>query len=155
MDDTGTESVDEGFRVLVLNRLWQPANIIGVRRAVALLFQDHAQVVHSERGQFEMVAAEEWIRLGDEKNFPIAPVNSPKTIVDDPQFKDRFEIYPHEEHGADMLSFPVQFVGQKLPVPSRAPTPGEHNDDVLSNVLGYDADKIASLREDGALGEGR
>ncbi len=85
--------------------------------------------------------------------FPIAPVNSPKNIVDDPQFKDRFEIYPHEEHGADMLSFPVHFVGQELPVPSRAPTVGEHSDEVLANVLGYDAARIAAVRDAGALGK--
>lgn len=62
MDDNATDHVDQGFRVLVLNRLWQPANIVGVRRAVALLFQDHAQVVHTENGHFEMVGAEDWIR---------------------------------------------------------------------------------------------
>ena len=49
---------------------------------------------------FETKSCEEWIRLGDEKNFPIAPVNTPKSIVDDPQFRDRFPLYPHEKHGA-------------------------------------------------------
>lgn len=34
--------------VLVLNRLWQPVNVCGVRRALALLFLDHAQVVDSD-----------------------------------------------------------------------------------------------------------
>ena len=32
--------------VLVLNRLWQAVNIIGARRAFALLAREHAQVVH-------------------------------------------------------------------------------------------------------------
>lgn len=32
--------------VLVLNRLWQPVHICGARRAVALLFTGHAEVVH-------------------------------------------------------------------------------------------------------------
>ncbi len=31
--------------VLVLNRLWQAANICTVRRALTLLFEGHAQVV--------------------------------------------------------------------------------------------------------------
>jgi crotonobetainyl-CoA:carnitine CoA-transferase CaiB-like acyl-CoA transferase len=82
-------------------------------------------------------------------------VNSPKTIVDDPQFKDRFPLYGHEAHGADMLPFPVKFVGQALPDPSRAPTVGQHNDEVLTDVLGYDAAKIAALRGEGALGKDR
>ncbi|MFM8335742.1 MAG: HNH endonuclease, partial [Opitutaceae bacterium] len=32
--------------VLVLNRLWQAVNVIGARRAFALLARGHAQVVH-------------------------------------------------------------------------------------------------------------
>jgi len=34
--------------VLVLNRLWQPVNTCTARRAVALLFLGHAQVVHGD-----------------------------------------------------------------------------------------------------------
>jgi hypothetical protein len=33
-----------------------------------------------------------------------------------------------------------------------APTVGEHTDDVLTHVLGYDADRVAKLRATGALG---
>ena len=86
-------------------------------------------------------------------NFPIAPVNTPKTIKDDPQFKDRFPLYGHEEHGADMLPFPVRFPGESLPEPSRAPTVGQHTDDVIRSVLGYDADRVAALRDSGAFGK--
>jgi len=57
-------------------------------------YADHAignrELQRELRDIFKTKTADEWIRLGDEKNFPIAPVNSPKTIVDDPQFKDRF-----------------------------------------------------------------
>jgi len=122
-------------------------------------YADHAkgnrELQRELKAIFATKTAKEWIELGDAKNFPIAPVNSPKTIVDDPQFQDRFPIYSHEEHGADMLPFPVKFVGQELPAPSKAPTAGEHNDAVLGDVLGYDADKIAELRSEGALGKDR
>jgi crotonobetainyl-CoA:carnitine CoA-transferase CaiB-like acyl-CoA transferase len=119
-------------------------------------FADHArgnrELQHILRDIFKAKSSAEWIRLGDEKNFPIAPVNSPKTIADDPQFKDRFPLYPHEKHGADMLPFPVKFVGEELPTPDKAPTVGEHSEEVLRKVLGYDAEKIAKLREAGVLG---
>ena len=51
-----------------------------------------------------------------------------------------------------MLPFPVKFLDEELPVPTKAPTVGEHNEQVLSEVLGYDADRIAKLKGAGALG---
>ncbi|MBW2695619.1 MAG: CoA transferase, partial [Deltaproteobacteria bacterium] len=54
-------------------------------------FADHArgnrELQVQLRDIFKQKTSEAWIRLGDEKNFPIAPVNTPKTLADDPQFK--------------------------------------------------------------------
>ncbi len=120
-------------------------------------FADHArgnrELQAILRGVFRGKSAEEWIRLGEEKNFPIAPVNTPKNIVDDPQFRDRFPLYPHERHGADMLPYPVKFPGETLPAPAKAPSAGQHTDAVMKSVLGYDAAQIAALREAGAFGK--
>jgi crotonobetainyl-CoA:carnitine CoA-transferase CaiB-like acyl-CoA transferase len=119
-------------------------------------YADHArgnrELQRELREIFRTRSSREWLRLGDEKNFPIAPVNSPKTIALDPQFRDRFPLYPHQTHGADMLPFPVKFPGETLPAPSKAPTVGEHTERVLRDVLGYDARRIAELRAAGALG---
>jgi len=120
-------------------------------------FGDHAR--HNREMQvilrdiFKAKSSAEWIKLGDEKNFPIAPVNSPKNIVNDPQFKDRFPLYGHAEHGADMLPFPIKFKDGELPVPTKAPTVGQNNDEILTDVLGYDADRVAALKASGALGK--
>jgi crotonobetainyl-CoA:carnitine CoA-transferase CaiB-like acyl-CoA transferase len=120
-------------------------------------FADHArgnrELQAILRDVFKTKPSAEWIRLGNEANFPVAPVNTPKTIKDDPQFKDRFPLYGHEKHGADMLPFPVRFPGEPLPEPSLAPTVGQHTDDVMQAVLGYDADRVAALRESGAFGK--
>ncbi len=119
-------------------------------------FADHArgnrELQVELREIFKARSAAEWIRLGDEKNFPIAPVNTPKTLTDDPQFQDRFPLYPHATHGADMLPFPVKFRGQSLPEPSLAPTVGEHGERVLREVLGYDDARIQALRDAGVVG---
>jgi crotonobetainyl-CoA:carnitine CoA-transferase CaiB-like acyl-CoA transferase len=120
-------------------------------------YADHArgnrELQRELREIFETRTSAEWLRLGDEKNFPIAPVNTAKTIADDPQFQDRFRWYPVEGHGAEMLPFPVKFLGEELPEPSKAPTAGEHTERVLTEVLGYDSARVAELRESGALGE--
>jgi crotonobetainyl-CoA:carnitine CoA-transferase CaiB-like acyl-CoA transferase len=48
---------------------------------------------------------------------------------------------------------PIKAVGgAELPEIRKAPTVGQHNDEVLQDVLGYDAAKIAALRESGVLG---
>jgi len=54
-----------------------------------------------------------------------------------------------------MLPFPVKFVGETLPSPSHAPTPGQQSQQVLEKVLGYDAARIEKLRAAGAFGSAR
>lgn len=104
------------------------------------------------RDIFKTRTTEQWLAFGVEANTPIAPVNTAQNIVDDPQFQARFKVIPHETHGADMLGFPVQFVGEELPEPSRAPTVGEHREAVLREVLGYDAATIDALGQEKAFG---
>jgi crotonobetainyl-CoA:carnitine CoA-transferase CaiB-like acyl-CoA transferase len=119
-------------------------------------YADHArgnrELQQELRTLFAARTSAEWIAFGTEHNVPIAPVNTPRTIAEDPQFRNRFPWYPHERHGADLLPFPVHFLGETLPEPARAPTVGEHGEEVLTRVLGYDAERIERLRESGALG---
>jgi crotonobetainyl-CoA:carnitine CoA-transferase CaiB-like acyl-CoA transferase len=119
-------------------------------------FGDHArgntEMRHELVAIFKTKTTAEWVEWSGTVNTTIAPVNTPKTLADDPQFKDRMDFMPHETHGADMLPYPVKFVGEELPDPTPAPTVGQHNDEVLADVLGYDAEKIAAVHESGALG---
>ena len=104
------------------------------------------------RDIFKTRTSKQWLAFSDEANTPIAPVNTPQNIVDDAQFQARFKLLPHEQHGADMLGFPVHFVGEELPLPGRAPTVGQHSEQVLRELLGFDQEKIAALRQAGVLG---
>lgn len=120
-------------------------------------FADHArgnrELQATLREIFKAKTSEEWIRLGAEQDFPVAPCNTPKNVVDDPQFKDRFPLYPHEKCGAEMLPYPVKFPGEELPMPAKAPTTGQHTEDVMKRVLGCDAARIRVLRDAGAFGK--
>ena len=64
-------------------------------------------------------SCQEWLDFGDEHNTPIAPVNTPKTIADDPQFQDRLPWICQDVLGADQLAQPVKIVGGELPRPPR------------------------------------
>lgn len=55
------------YRVLVLNRLWQPVNIVAVQRAFSLLLQDHAQVINTRDGSFEMLNSAQWLAYSEEE----------------------------------------------------------------------------------------
>jgi crotonobetainyl-CoA:carnitine CoA-transferase CaiB-like acyl-CoA transferase len=51
-----------------------------------------------------------------------------------------------------MLCFPVHFVGERLAPPTRAPTVGEHTEEVLRELLGCDEARVDAIRASGALG---
>ena len=98
----------------------------------------------------------EWVRTGLERDIPIGPVNTPASIADDPQFTDRMPWQDAGRLAADQLPFPVRVVGEGPPAAaSRAPDVGEQSDQILTEVLGYDAERVAALRAAGALGPGK
>jgi crotonobetainyl-CoA:carnitine CoA-transferase CaiB-like acyl-CoA transferase len=120
-------------------------------------YADHArgnrELQRELRDIFAKKTAAEWLDFGGRVNTPIAPVNTPKTLLEDPQFADRFKLLPKEEMGADQLFTPLHFVDEDLPRPAKAPTVGQHTEDVLRSVLGYDDDRIAAARSAGAFGD--
>jgi crotonobetainyl-CoA:carnitine CoA-transferase CaiB-like acyl-CoA transferase len=94
----------------------------------------------------------EWVAFGNEHNTPIAPVNTPRSILEDPQFRHRFSWLRKDELDADMLGYPVKVAGADLPAPVRAPAPGQHSAEVLRDVAGYDDGRLEQLRVAGVLG---
>ncbi len=119
-------------------------------------YADHArgnrELQRELRDIFRTKTAAEWLEFGGRVNTPIAPVNSPKTLLDDPQFADRLPLLPAAEMGADQLFTPLHFVGEELPYPAKAPTVGQHTEAVLRDVLGYDDNQISTARDGGAFG---
>jgi crotonobetainyl-CoA:carnitine CoA-transferase CaiB-like acyl-CoA transferase len=120
-------------------------------------FADHArnnvELQDQLRDIFLSKTADEWLELGNRVNTPIGPVNTSQNIGDDPQFKARMDWIPREQLGAEQLPSPIKSaVGDDLPEIRKAPEVGQHSDEVLTELLGYDAAKIAALREAGILG---
>jgi crotonobetainyl-CoA:carnitine CoA-transferase CaiB-like acyl-CoA transferase len=117
-------------------------------------FADHAVGNVELRSQLKEIfltrTAKEWVQLGLEIEVPIINVNTPQTIADDPQFQDRFGWIPAERLGCDQLPSPIKFLDTEVPVPTKAPTVGQHTDEVLRDLLGYDDAKIAALKAAGA-----
>jgi crotonobetainyl-CoA:carnitine CoA-transferase CaiB-like acyl-CoA transferase len=51
-----------------------------------------------------------------------------------------------------MLPTPIKFVDEQLPMPTKAPTVGQHTEQVLRDVLGWTDEQIAAARDAGAFG---
>jgi crotonobetainyl-CoA:carnitine CoA-transferase CaiB-like acyl-CoA transferase len=119
-------------------------------------YADHArgdvELREELRAIFRSRTTEEWVRFGVEVDTPIAPVNTPKTLADDPQFRHRLPWIPREQLGCEQLPIPLKFTDVELPTPTMAPTLGQHTEEVLREVLGYDEATIAAKRASGALG---
>ena len=73
-------------------------------------------------------------------------------IAGEPRFNRRFHWMGKERLGAGQLPTPLQFVGEQLATPTRAPAAGGHTDAVLADLLGWDDDRIAESRAGGTWG---
>jgi len=118
---------------------------------------DHArgdlELRHELAGIFRTRSTGEWVQFGLDHDVPIGPANSPATIAADRQFADRLPWQPADRLVAEQLPFPVRVVGEQPPAAvRRAPQLGEHTDEVLTQVLGYDADQRDRLTANGAFG---
>ena len=118
-------------------------------------YADHAR--HNTELQTELKAifatrtCTEWLDFSNEANTPIAPVNTPRTAPDDPQFSYRLPFYGIEDVGAEQLPRPIYLEGELPPTPTMAPRVGEQTDEVLAE-LGLSPERIAELRASGAVG---
>ena len=64
--------------VLVLNRLWQAINVIGARRAFALLARGHAHVVYPDAEEFRVFSLLDWMDFS-QHNPPLTGLESVHT----------------------------------------------------------------------------
>jgi crotonobetainyl-CoA:carnitine CoA-transferase CaiB-like acyl-CoA transferase len=118
---------------------------------------DHArgdlELRHELNSIFLRRTTAEWVRFGLAHDVPIAPVNTPAGIGADPQFADRMPWQPADRLGADQLPFPARVVGETPPAAARrAPDLGEHGEEIMRDVLGYDDERIAEAAAAGAFG---
>jgi 5-methylcytosine-specific restriction endonuclease McrA len=65
-------------RVLVLNRLWQAVNIIGMRRALSLVFRGRASVIRAEDASHRVYPGDAWLELSRaEPPDPASAIRTP------------------------------------------------------------------------------
>jgi crotonobetainyl-CoA:carnitine CoA-transferase CaiB-like acyl-CoA transferase len=96
-----------------------------------------------------------WVQQLEEKRIPCAPVNRLSEALDDPQVRHRNMVVPLKHHGGRSTlgpGNPVKLSRTSEESFSEAPAVGQHTDAVLRDLLGYDQCRLASLRQQQAVG---
>jgi crotonobetainyl-CoA:carnitine CoA-transferase CaiB-like acyl-CoA transferase len=93
--------------------------------------------------------AASWIEKLKAGGIPCGLINTVAQALADPQTQARamVETVTHPTAGAmKMLGIPMKFSGTPASVRTAPPTLGQHSDEILRDMLGYDAARIAVLR---------
>ena len=94
----------------------------------------------------------EWVELFISHDVAGAPVYVAGETHADPHFVARNLWLDPAVHGVRLVGSPVRVDGRQAAAERAAPSAGEHSEQVLREVLGYDDDRIRSLRDAGAWG---
>jgi crotonobetainyl-CoA:carnitine CoA-transferase CaiB-like acyl-CoA transferase len=89
---------------------------------------------------------------------PIAEIYSVKELVNDPHLieRDMFTEVEHPRAGTiNVTNFPVKFSETPGEVRTATPLLGQHNEEILSKVLGYTEEQIKELEKAGVISSDR
>lgn len=110
-----------------------------------------AELLQSELGK---QPRSHWLQELPKQGVPSASVNSIADVFDEPQVVARnmqIEVSNAAVGTVPGVANPIKFSETPIEYPAGPPTLGEHTDNVLRDVLGFDDDGIARLRADGVI----
>lgn len=97
---------------------------------------------------------EEAVRVLEAERVPVAPVLSVEQAIQHPHLRQRRTVRSVRDRvwgTIDIPGVPMRFSAYPDELALEAPFLGEHNEELLSEFLGYDAETCESLTEDGVL----
>ncbi len=111
---------------------------------------DNGHIISERMARWcEERTTEQAIQAMEEVRLPCGPVLSPQEVLDDPHLKAMELLkeiaYPGAEKPVRIANFPVKMSKTEVSIKSRAPTLGEHTDEILTD-LGFTAEEISELR---------
>jgi crotonobetainyl-CoA:carnitine CoA-transferase CaiB-like acyl-CoA transferase len=108
------------------------------------------------RAELRRRTTAEWIDVFADAGVPAGPVYDVHQALDDPQVHAREAVVAidHPRFGpVRQVASPLRVAWATDPAPlARGPLRGEHTEEVLEQICGYDAERLARLREAGAFG---
>jgi formyl-CoA transferase len=156
-------AADDTWFVLIVtpDKLAAVANAIGRADLLAdprfsdpvKLVQNMSQLAEILDQVFAAQPMTHWYQVFNGVHVTFGAVRGPREVIEDPQLRLNDIVVPLDGAGGKLgmtISSPIQVHGiNKVPA-RRAPTLGEHNEEVLEQ-LGFSAGEIASLHASGAV----
>ncbi|NRA54756.1 MAG: CoA transferase [Gammaproteobacteria bacterium] len=99
-------------------------------------------------------STEYWVKLLEQVAVPCGPVNTLEQVFNHPQIKHRNMVRQlTNEQGEEIptVASPINLSQTPLQYHSAAPALGQHNKQILSQQLGYSAEEISLLRQQGII----
>jgi crotonobetainyl-CoA:carnitine CoA-transferase CaiB-like acyl-CoA transferase len=95
-------------------------------------------------------AWEERLRAAE---VPHAPVCTYADLFAQPEMAERLRMVVRDPAGqpVDLVASPFHIAGATLPEPTAPPAPGQHTDEVLTQLLGLTAERVRQLRQEGVV----
>ena len=103
---------------------------------------------------FKQKPRDEWLRILTEEGVPAGPVYSMQEVFSDPQVLERKMLLRIQHPTAGEISqigIPMMFSDTNPQIRSPPPILGEHSNEILGKLLGYDERRIAELRDEGVV----
>ncbi len=114
-------------------------------------FQEVNDIVQAWFSEHDFAEA---IRIMEEHDVPVGPVNTMVEVMSDPQLLGRKSVVSIEDPVVGVLRMPglvPKFSRTPGLIDHTGPALGEHTEEVLSGLLGYSQERISQLRERGAI----
>ena len=106
------------------------------------------------REKVAQMTRDEAVQYFVDAKVPVAPVYNVDDVVRDPHLNSR-DMFVEVDHRAagkvKVVNFPVKFSETPCEVRDAAPVLGQHDEDILRNILGYDESKIDELKKANAI----
>lgn len=119
--------------------------------------RNRGEVVAHLQGIMKTQTSAHWLAELEANKIGCGPINTLDQVFEDPHVKAREMVVnvPHPlagPDGAQLIASPLKLSGTPVQYRHHPPLLGQHTDEVLRDVLGYDEARIAELRDAGAIG---
>lgn len=118
-----------------------------------LMYENRAELMAALKPVVRSKTSDEWLEIFAEYDLPVNRIARVEETPEDEQILvNQMAVAPQDpDHPIPLvINHPVKVTSVPQVGPTRAPTIGEHNEEILAE-LGYDAETIARLRDKGVI----